>query len=532
MRKMKTLHFSLLFIFGCILVMMVHSAYAQYPGCNGHGAISPQITKSGNNVSVIWLYEKPCGGGYANVVTSLDGGITFGNKIDLSKNNTMPFSFGSQVVSDNGIYYAWMNDTFPYTHSIFLTKVTDNGLAFDTPVLVASHDTSPNEIVELDKTLVSGNNVFVIWSTNREIGNWYTGTIFLSKSTDGGLSFDNSIEINNHDTNWYDLETATSDNMTYFLWQSVVNGTCILGQCDSQVHIRSMDVNGNLGKISSPLTLDKASQIKIAASGNDVYLTGVLFRPNPVNTGTGMQIYEQHPFPQWIFFSKSIDGGATFGNILNLSGSRFYCIPSGTSYSCNLGDVYTHASGTGIYISWSASNYTNNSLDAFFVGSMNNGNTFGKVTQLHPYGFNNVVCEFSEHCVSILAPKTSNDTVYLAWSANTAYSNSQHVIFAKSTDGGNTFDYTDISNSTGITASPNMIMGPNNVIYISGIRTGFPEGDHAFFAKSENGGNSFSSGVDLDLQPQLSVPEFPFTIVILMISFVSMIVFYRIKFRK
>jgi hypothetical protein len=197
-----------------------------------------------------------------------------------------------------------------------------------------------------------------------------------------------------------------------------------------------------------------------------------------------------------------------------------------------LGGVYPHASDTEVYITWDASNYASNAHEAFFVGSVNDGNTFGKVTQLNPYGFNNVVCEFSEQCVSVLTPKTSNDTVYLAWSANTAYSNSDHVIFAKSMDGGNTFDYTDISNSTGITASSNIIMGPNNVIYISGIRTGFPEGDHAFFAKSENGGNSFGSGVDLDLQPQLSVPEFSFTILILLISFVSVIIFYRIQFRK
>jgi predicted secreted protein with PEFG-CTERM motif len=75
-------------------------------------------------------------------------------------------------------------------------------------------------------------------------------------------------------------------------------------------------------------------------------------------------------------------------------------------------------------------------------------------------------------------------------------------------------------------------MGPNNTIYLSGIRTGFPEGGHAFFAKSVDGGNSFNKGIDLDLLPESAVPEFPFAIPVLLISIVSIIVFYKMRFRK
>lgn len=325
--KMKVLNSYLMLIFTCILVIVMHPVYAQYPGCNGHGSEFPQITGTGNDLSVTWSYEKPCGGGYAYMTTSLDSGTTFGNKIDLSKNNTIPFSSGTRVILGNDVYYAWMNYTFPNPDKIFLAKSTDGGITFDTPSLVTSRDTHPNEIVALDKMIVSGNNVFVIWSTNREIGNENIGTTYLSKSTDGGITFENPVPVNKPDTNWYGLETVTSGNMTYLLWQSVVNGTCILGSCDSQVHVRSIDNNGNLGESHDPFVLSKALQVKIAASGNDVYITGVLFRPNLPSNETGMQDYEPKTSPQWIFFSKSTDDGNTFSSGIDLDMQKQASIP-------------------------------------------------------------------------------------------------------------------------------------------------------------------------------------------------------------
>lgn len=527
---METLHLAIMTISLCMLASVnIDSVQAQV-GRVYFGSLQPQITTSGNNLDIVWQYWNPERTVY--MVASNDSGITLGDKINLSRNDTAFFSFGSMTASGNDIYYVWENNTFPYTPRLFLMKSTDNGLTFDKPVLVSSHDNYFNEVMDLDKLLVSGNNVYVIWSTDRSVSDRDFGTIFLSKSTDGGLSFDRPIPINQNNTNWFDLETATSDNKTYFLWQSIVNQTCLQGRCNSQIHVRSMNGNGTLGDAFTPLILDKAESVKITASNDNVYLTGVIFQPNYNSvTSNGLKILVPATSSQWVFFSKSSDGGATFENLVNLSGSRHYCTSSGMAWMCSLGDAYSYVSGRDVYIIWDASNYTANDREAFFVNSVDGGNTFGKVTKLDPFNLDGIDCEHIEQCVSIQSPISTNDTVYLAWSASSTNSYYGSTIFAKSTDGGKTLDYYNITNSTGIKSSPVLATGPGNTIYIAGLQSGFPEGSHAFFAKSTDGGNSFDKGTDLDLQPEIPVPEFPFATLVLIASISSLIIFYRMKFR-
>lgn len=523
-------------IASCVLATIIMQPVHAQIGRAYFGSLQPKITVSGNNLDIVWQYWNPERMVY--MVTSNDSGTTLGDKINLSKNSTTFFSFGSMVASGNDVYYAWQNNTLPYTPRLFLMTSTDKGLTFNRPTLVVSHDRYFNEEVELDKLLVSGNNVYVIWSTNRDYAGRSFGTIFLSKSTDDGLHFDRPLPINSHDTNWFGLETATSGGKTYFLWQSIVNQTCIQGRCDSQIHIRSMDSNGTLGSTFSPLILSQAEQVKITASGDNIYLAGVIFQPNYTSViSNGLKILAPVASPQWVFFTKSTDGGATFGNLANLSGSRYYCTSSGMSWMCSLADAYPYVSGRDVYIIWDASNYTANDREAFLVSSVDGGNTFGNATKLAPFGLDGIDCGFVEQCISVQSPTALNDVIYLAWGAYDVNWHHDSAIFAKSTDGGKTFAYNNITKSTGIMASPDIAVGPNGTVYLAGTRSGFPEGSHALFTKSADGGNSFSRGIDLDLQPESSaleftVPEFPFAVPILFIGIASLVLFYSIKNRK
>ena len=531
MSEMKTLYLTIILISLCLLAAVIIDPVHAQIGRVYFGSLQPQMTTSGSNLDIIWQYWNPERTVYT--IASNDSGTTLGDKINLSKNSTTFFSFGNMATYGNDIYYAWENNTLPYTPRLFLMKSNDSGLTFNKPVLIVSHDRYFNEVMELDKLLVSGNNVYVIWSTDRSVGSGDFGTIFLSKSTDGGLHFDRPIPINSNDTNWFDLETVTSGNKTYFLWQSIVNKTCILGRCDSQIHIRSTDKNDTLGDIFSPLILDKAEQVKITASGDNVYLTGVIFEPNYTSiTSNGLKILTPVTSPEWIFFTKSTDGGATFGNVVNLSGSRHYCNSSGTAWMCSLDDAYSYASGRDVYMIWDAENYTANDREAFFVSSVDGGNTFSKATKLHPFNLDGIDCDHIERCINIQSPLESTDTVYLAWSAHGIDQFRDATIFAKSTDGGRTLDYYDITNSTGIAASPVIAAGPGGIVYLAGTRSGFPEGSHAFFTKSTDGGNSFGKGTDLDLLPESAAPEFPFAVPVLLFGIMSLIVFYRVKIRK
>ncbi len=509
--KTKALLLSLaaiIVIFVPILVTLMMQPTSAQPGRLFFGSQQPQIAVSENNVNIAWSYYNP--DNHLYLITSNDSGTSFGEKIRLNRNSTLDMGLGNLVINNNDIYYAGTDLSLPQTTRFFFIKSTDYGFTFSKPVVISSHDTYSTEVMELHRLLVLGNNVYVIWSTSRHIFVYPRdiGTIFLSESTDGGLSFHKPIEINEHDTSLSGPEIATAGNKIYFIWGSVVSQECAQDNCKTLVHIRSLE-NNTLSQIYTPITLDNLSQLKISASENSIYLTGVAFQTDSLDhVVMGVRTpYTNGTAPQWVFFSKSVDGGATFDKPVNLSGSRHHCTNNGPNGRCEIGDIYSYASGTDVYVIWEAENYTKNAQEAFFAGSTNNGNTFGKVIQLNPYGFDDIVCEFVVTCVDIKAP-ASKDTVYLVWSANNMHSEQDHVIFAKSIDGGNTFDYTDISDKTGITDQPVLSLG-RGTIYVAGTNPGFQEGNHVFFAKSIDGGNTFSNGTDLDLQQEASVPEFP-----------------------
>lgn len=509
-----------------ILVLVTPTISAQ-PGRVFFGSQQPQFSVTDNKLDVIWDYYNPDDSMY--LVTSSDGGSSFSEKIHLNKNSTWDMGIGNTVINDNNVYHVWTQ--LSEGTQIFFVKSHDYGLTFTEPMIITGNQNTLQH-AEIDKFFASGNNIYVVWSINRFLSNQPVGTLFLSKSTDGGISFAEPIVLSEKDIAWSDLQTATTGNKTYFMWQSPVSQECVQDNCNAQVHIRSME-NNSLGKIYYPIIVHNTGPLKISASGDNVYLTGVTYMTDSLShVVNGVRVnYVNVTAPQWISFTKSVDGGITFDKIVNLSGTRHHCTLGSSGGVCEIAGVYSYTVGKNIYTIWSASNYTSNASNAFFISSTDNGDTFGNVIQLNPHGLDNVICTFSDPCVNIQASLTSPDTVFLVWNAGKANMNGDHVIFAKSTDAGKSFDYNDISNVTKITSQPVLSLG-SGVIYIAGTRPGFPEGNHEFFTRSIDSGNTFSDGIDLDMKNEVSVPEFPFTIPVLFVSMISLVVFYRIKFRN
>jgi len=510
-----------------VTFVLVTPTISAQPGRIFFGSQQPQLSVTDNKIDIIWDYYNP--GDFMYLVTSSDSGSSLGEKIRLNKNSTWEMGIGNTVIDDNNIYHVWTQ--LSSGTQIFFVKSNDSGLTFTEPIIVTGN---PNTLqhAEIDRFFTSGNNIYIIWSINRFLSNQLVGTLFLSKSTDGGSSFFDPIVLSEKDIAWFDLQITTTGNKTYFMWQSPVSQQCAQDNCKTQVHIRSIE-NNKLGDIYSPIIVNNTAPLKISASGNNVYLTGVTYATDSLtHVVNGVRVnYVNVTASQWISFTKSVNGGITFDKPVNLSGTRYHCTLGSSGGVCEIADVYSYTGGENVYVIWSASNYTANASNAFFVASTDNGNAFGNVIQLKPYGLDNVVCTFADPCVDMQMPSTSPNSIYLVWNAGKTNMNGDHVIFAKSTDAGKSFDYTDISNVTKITSQPVLSLG-SGVIYIVGTRPGFPEGNHEFFTRSIDGGNTFSDGVDLDLKNEVSIPEFPFGTPILLIGIVSVIGFHRIRDRK
>lgn len=303
-----------------IFVLVTPTISAQ-PGRIFFGSQQPQLSAMDNKINVIWDYYNPDDSMY--LVTSSDGGSSLSEKIRLNKNSTWDMGIGNTVINGNNVYHVWTQ--LSDGTQIFFVKSHDYGLTFTEPMIITGNQNTLQH-AEIDKFFASGNNIYVVWSINRFLSNEPVGTLFLSKSTDGGISFAEPIVLSEKDIAWSDLQTATTGNKTYFMWQSPVSHECVQDDCNAQIHIRSME-NNSLGKIYYPIIVHNTGPLKISASGNNVYFTGVTYVTDSLShVVNGVRVnYINVTAQQWISFTKSVDGGITFDKPVNLSGTRHHC---------------------------------------------------------------------------------------------------------------------------------------------------------------------------------------------------------------
>src|SRR5215217_7560472 len=143
-------------------------------------------------------------------------------------------------------------------------------------------------------------NVYVIWSQ----GNFDQGLtdVFFKRSTDGGASFGDTINLSNNPNSQSSLPTlALLDNNVYTAWS---DGPFNNGE----VHYRnSADGGASFGDTIN-LSNDTGDSIRpeIAVSGSNVFIVWQ-------NQATKVDN---------VFFKRSTDGGASFGDTINLSNNQ------------------------------------------------------------------------------------------------------------------------------------------------------------------------------------------------------------------
>ncbi|MGI0027675.1 MAG: hypothetical protein ACREAD_07530, partial [Nitrosopumilaceae archaeon] len=390
---MKKIHVLSLFVILTLLVVStsLRSVEAVSPGFStpvnistNHGdSILPQMIVSGNDVYVVWNDNST--GKYGILITkSTDGGMTFGTPVDISRNIG---SSGSPqfAVSGNDVYVVWQAKTTG-KYQIIFAKSTDGGTTFSTPANISTNSGDSS----YPKIAASGNNVYITWSlttTNKDYDTYFT------KSADKGATFSVPVNISNNLGDSGVPQIAASGNDVYVTWEN--NG---LGNFEVFV-VKSTD-NGNT--LASPVNISKdttpSGAPQIAASGNNVYVSWM-------DSTSGN--YD-------IFVAKSTDAGSTFGAPVNVS-----VTPNDSGYQ------QMTASGNNVYVVWTET-VSNVNYDVFFAKSTDGGKTFSTPV--------NVSKNAGQ---SGWATVTVSNNIYVAWQDNTP--GNYDIFVAKSTDGGSTF---------------------------------------------------------------------------------------------
>ena len=200
------------------------------------------IAVSGNHSIFLTWWDNKTGNNEVYFAASNDGGKSFGTPINLS--NAKGGSADSQIAAQgNNVYVTWW-DNKTGNWQVFSRASVDNGKTFGDAVMLKSIGGSPVKTLKAPPantisvdTLVSAlsnNNEYVVWWDNTT-GNW---DISFAKSTDGGKTFGNPINISNSsDTRSVGARMAAQGNNVYISWIDIKPG-------QKQVMFRSSNDNG------------------------------------------------------------------------------------------------------------------------------------------------------------------------------------------------------------------------------------------------------------------------------------------------
>lgn len=408
------------------------------------------------------------------------------------------------IASNDGIFALWVESKSGRS-DVFFSKSTDGGNTFGNSTNLSSAVSGQSGYAAFTQ---KGQDVYVVWQTSLS----GTASVFLSKSSDGGSSFEKPVMVSNTTKLAAFPQIAISDNHVYFTWieKSDNNSTNIVfAKSDDKASSigTPLYLTHNLGISGIPKLLATGNQVYLAwednSKGNfDVFISksddyGASFHPPvdmSVNTGQSgapqIAVSGDNVYAVWmdntsghydILFTKSSDGGKSFVTPVNIS-----------NLHTDSGYPELVINGNNIYVTWTQT-ISETNYDIFFAKSTNNGNTFDKPINI------------SNNIGASGWPKIASDgAIYISWVDSTP--GRFDVLITKSSDGGATFEnYSNVSTSKAESYDSKMAV-LNNAIYL--IWQEGPRGNHTIaFSKSTT-----------------FVPEFgPLVSIALLISIVAII---------
>ena len=310
----------------------------------------PHIAAVGTNVYAIWI-DDSSGNRDLFFRRSIDNGNSFGRIINLS-NSTGSISEPQLSVYGSNVYVTW--EHIPEDNGrIFFARSNDNGASFEKPILLGNN----TGFLGSPQISAVGSNVYLTWRDA-------TYGIMFKGSNNNGADFGNSINLSNNTGYSFDPKIAASGSNIHIIWSESTFGA-------NSIYTRASTDNGNtFGRIinlSNNATLTYSPDITLSASGKNSNSNNHVYAIWSNDTFVGPNF----PFLTDVIFRRSTDGGQTFGDTINLSDNGSFSFKSRIAAYGN----------NNVYVAWEENNQLQNS-EILFRRSIDGGQTFGDTINL------------------------------------------------------------------------------------------------------------------------------------------------------
>jgi len=281
-------------------------------------------------------------------------------------------------------------------------------------------------------------------------------------------------------------------------------GSVTGGQWDAQLSVDPVDGS----TVYASWMQNNKSDIIVAKSTN-FGVTWTYVTADSTNSGTdkpilavrGQDVYVVYNHSQTIWSANSHDGGATFTEVkVNQNGKLGWSLAGGGTVAPN-GNVYFAWAG------YEGSGGAKNNVNLYVSKSTNGGTTWTTTmldTSKSPPDCSAYLCGWAFLGAQMVMTSDSSGNLYALWNAGSVAKGPERIYFAKSTDGGNTWSAkADVSTAPAGThhAFPAVAATGNGDVRISWMDARAANGGmdkwNVYYRSSTNGGSTWTSEVDL-----------------------------------
>ncbi len=283
---------------------------------NIRDSVYPQTESSENKVFVVWQ-DNLFGQNRMNydilLKTSTDGGQTFGDVINLS-NNTGFSEHPQMAVNGNNVHIVWADNT-SLNRDIYIISSTDGGQTFG-DVINLSNNTADSYNQEIS---VSGNNVYIVWQDAQKFTQGNSNISFIS-SNDGGQTFGDVVNLSDNAGKTSFPKISSSQENVYVAWNIDSDDRSIVGTNNTEggiFFVRSTDNGSSFDQEIRLNTDENPGEVQIDSSYNNVYIVWGSPDPSTVYQDFSLTTNENINSNNLtggdgIYFTKSIDDGNSF----------------------------------------------------------------------------------------------------------------------------------------------------------------------------------------------------------------------------